>query len=436
MSSKKERISWYLYDWANSAYSVIVLTVFFGPFLTLITKSQADASGNIQFLGFKFYYASLFAYITSLAVILQVFILPFIGSLADYSKSKKLLFNLFATFGSISTIMMFYIDNDYYLASFLFIFSNICFSSANVIYNSYLNDIAEEKDRERISSIGWGLGYLGGGLALLFVLIFFKNYESFGINADLAIRLSMAFAGIWWAVFSIFPIKNLKGNFREIHSSQSESMGILYFSKKIINTFKKLRYLPHTLLFLSAYLLYNDGVQSVISLSGQFGSDELKLSMGTLTQVILIVQIVAFIGSLVFNYLSKIISTKNAIMLSLLIWTLSLIYAYFFVYTEFDFYFLAIAIALVMGGTQSLSRALFSKIIPKGNEAEFFSIYEISEKGTSWIGPLLFGIALDVTHSYRIAIISLIVFFVIGILLLWKFNSEKAISAIKEQALE
>jgi UMF1 family MFS transporter len=421
MSNKKERTAWYLYDWANSAYTVIIITLFFGPFLTMITKDKADVNGNIPFLGFNVYYASLFAYLSSIAVMLQIVLLPLIGSIADITGNKKKMFNLFAIMGSMATIMMFYIKDDYYIASFLFLFTNICFSIANVLYNAFLNDISLESEREQISSIGWGIGYLGGGLALLIVLILFNYRFEIGLDDDLAIRLSMSFAGLWWAFFSIIPIKNLKG----IEKDKKYGSKFKDYFLNIFNNFKSLSKFPNTLIFLIAYLFYNDGVQSVITLSGQFGKDELHLSMEILTKVILLVQVVAFFGSILFNYISKKINSKNTLLLSLVIWILALIYVYLFVYSEFDFYLMAIAVALVMGGTQSISRAVYSRNIPKGSEAEFFSIYELSEKGTSWIGPLAFAITMDFTHSYRLAILSLVIFFVIGFLLLLKYQDKK-----------
>jgi len=176
---------------------------------------------------------------------------------------------------------------------------------------------------------------------------------------------------------------------------------------------------------LIAYLIYNDGVQAVIVLSSQFGQEELSLDISTLTTVILIVQFVAFLGALLFNYISKAIGAKNAILISLVIWSLVLIYAFGFLENEFQFYIMAITIAVVLGGTQALSRSMFSNLLPKGKEAEYFSLYEISERGTSWLGPFIFGITLQFSGSYRHAIFSLILFFIIGFILLIKLKTNK-----------
>ena len=187
-----------------------------------------------------------------------------------------------------------------------------------------------------------------------------------------------------------------------------------------------MRHYPQTLRFLVAYLLYNDAVQAVIALAAQFGSDELKISMADLTGVILMVQFVAFFGSFLFDWIAKAIGAKPAVIVSLLIWTGVLVSMYVSVRNERQFFIVAAIVAIVLGGTQALSRSLFSLMIPKGREAEYFGVYEISDKGTSWLCPLLFGLALQFTGSYRLAILSLVTFFAAGLLVLLTVNVRHA----------
>ena len=191
-------------------------------------------------------------------------------------------------------------------------------------------------------------------------------------------------------------------------------------------TVKSLRRYPRTLLFLAAYLTYNDAIQTVIAMAGQFGGDELKMPMEQLTLAILMVQFVAFTGALLFNWIATKITAKRAVLAALVIWTGVLAYIYLSVSTPAEFFIMAALVAVVMGGSQALSRSLFSLMIPEGKEAEYFSLYEISDKGTSWLGPLVFGLALQMTGSYRLAALSLVVFFVIGFLLLSRVDVEKA----------
>jgi MFS transporter, UMF1 family len=183
---------------------------------------------------------------------------------------------------------------------------------------------------------------------------------------------------------------------------------------------------PQTLTFLLAYLIYNDAIQTVITLSAQFGSDELKISMADLTLAILMVQFVAFVGAMIFNYVAKGIGAKPSVMVALVIWIGVLVSIYFSVHSTRGFFILCAVVAIVLGGSQALSRSLFSLMIPKGREGEYFGLYEISDKGTSWLCPLLFGLALDYTKSYRTAILSLIVFFVMGLIILAKVNVRRA----------
>jgi UMF1 family MFS transporter len=245
----------------------------------------------------------------------------------------------------------------------------------------------------------------------------FTQAESFGLETTDAVRISLCSAGVWWAIFTILPLITIKSR-RPLQSLPKGENYIGFGFKQLVHTIKTAKNYPKTLLFLCAYMLYNDGVQSVITISSEFGQEEIGLGLSTLTSVILMVQFVAFGGSLLFKYISNKVGSKNAIMISLVIWTSAVLFAYIFLKTEFHFYILGFVIAIVLGGTQALSRSLYSQLIPTGSEAEYFSLYEVSERGTSWLGPFVFGLSLQLTNSYRTAILSLIVFFVLGFILL------------------
>lgn len=425
-SLKQKRRAWYLYDWANSAYSTTVITLFLGPFLTTLAKS-IEKNNLVNFFGFHIPAGSVFPYSISISVLLQALLLPIIGSLADLTKRKTIYLAIFTIIGSLSTILFFFINSSIFiLGSLLLIISNLAFGAAVVIYNSFLNEIADIDEREIISSKGWAIGYLGGGTLLLINLILFLNYEKIGLSQIFAIKINIALAGIWWALFSIPIITKFKTTQSSVF--KKNKLKIIKDSfLQLYSTLKNLILYPTSLLFLVAYLFYNDGVQSVISLSSQFGQEELKLNISFLTIVILIVQFVAAFGSMIFMKISLLFNEKKSILFAIFIWMLILIYAFTFLKGSTDFLILAIIIALVMGGIQSISRSLFSKLIPEGKEAEYFSLYEVSEKGTSWMGPFLFGLIYQYTFSYRYAILSLIVFFIIGgiILLFTKINVNK-----------
>ena len=420
--NRREQRAWYMYDWANSAFPTTVLTVFIGPYLTTITKAAAGPDGFVYPLGLKVAAESFFPYIVSLSVLLQVILLPLLGAIADYSHFKKQMLAFFAYVGAIATMGMYFLyGTDYLLGGALFLIANLGFGASIVFYNAFLPDIARPDERDHVSSMGWALGYLGGGLLLALNLLLFTKAGDLGLSTGEAVRINLASAGVWWAIFTLVPLLILKRRQPVKHIPPGKNyltVGI----KQLWHTLVKVRSHPQALLFLAAFLLYNDGIQTVIALASVFGQEELGLSMSTLTTVILMVQFIAFFGAVLFKYLARAISAKRAIVVSLLLWIGTLVYAYAFLKSTVDFYLMAAAIAIVLGGSQALSRSVYSLMIPKGQESEYFGLYEISDKGTSWFGPLLFGLALQFTGSYRIAILSLVIFFVLGLLLLLRVD--------------
>ncbi|MFN3269423.1 MAG: MFS transporter, partial [Candidatus Kapaibacteriota bacterium] len=264
----------------------------------------------------------------------------------------------------------------------------------------------------------WAFGYIGGGilLAINLLTIFFHN--RIGISYEFAIRLSLGSAGFWWLIFSIISQINLKLPKRQVYQKEPITFGMAFAS--ISKTFKKILNDRNALLFFIAYIFYNDGVQTVIVVSTQFGKRELNLGMDFLVLVVLFVQFASFFGTLLVMKIDQRIKSKKTLLLCLFVWSFTVVFAYFFLKDAYGFVILALLISLVLGGTQAISRSVFSRFIPENMEAEYFSFYEITEKGSSWIGPLFFGIILQLTKSYRLAILSLILFFLLGIFLLLK----------------
>ena len=428
MDRHREQRAWYFYDWANSAFPTTVLTVFIGPYLTTIAKAAADSGGYVHPLGLGVAAESFFPYVVSLSVLLQVIFLPLLGAIADYSHFKKQMLAFFTYAGAFATMGLYFLQGtNYLLGGGLFLFANLSFGASVVFYNAFLVDIALPEERDRVSSMGWALGYVGGGLLLALNLLLFAKAGDFGLGIGDAVRINLASAGVWWAIFTFIPLVGLKRR-QPVKQLPSGERYLTIGIRQLRNPLSKIRVHPQAMLFLIAYLIYNDGIQTVISLASVFGQEELGLSMTTLTTVILMVQFVGFFGAILFNYVARAISAKRAIIVSLFIWIGTLVYAYAFLKTTLDFYMMAAAIAVVLGGSQALSRSVYSQMIPKGQESEYFGLYEISDKGTSWLGPLLFGLALQFTGSYRIAILSLIVFFIVGLLLLFRVNVRQGIS--------
>jgi UMF1 family MFS transporter len=434
MNDRRELFGWYIYDWANSAFYTTVIAVFIGPYLTAIAEAAADANGYIYPLGIKVASGSFHPYVVGLSVFLQMIFLPILGAISDYSNKKKQLLAIFAYVGALATMGLYFLEGDrYLLGGGLFLVANFSIGASIVFYNAYLNDIASPDRRDGVSSIGYAWGYMGGGLLLAANLVLFSKAEALGISTSHAVRISMLSSGVWWAVFTLVPMALLKHH----HAARSLPAGTSYLTigfKQLRHTITGLPRYPQTLLFLLAYLLYNDGIQAVIALAAVFGAKELKLEVSTLTLTVLIVQIVAFFGAMIFNYVAKATGAKRAIIISLVLWIGIILYGYTALRTARDFLIMGAVLGLVLGGSQALSRSLYSRMIPKGKEAEFFSIYEISDKGTSWLAPILFGLAYQFTSSYRIAILSLATFLILGLLLLTFVNVNKATAEAEQGA--
>ena len=441
VNDRKEIFGWAMYDWANSAFSTTVGTVFLGPYVASLARTAAEAAGTstVSFLGIPVAPDSFLPYCISFSVGMQVLFLPILGAIADYSHLRKAMMRLFATIGAIATILMFFLTGSFWwLGGVLFIIANLTFGAAIVFYNAYLPDIASEDERDRVSSYGWAMGYLGGGILLALNLAFYIFSDKIGVPGDLAVRINLASAGVWWLGFSFFTWSRL----RTRHSARTLPSGETYASigfKQLRKTFSEVRHFPETMKFLLAYFLYNDGIQTVIAVSATFAAAPLlqgglEQDQTTLTAVILMIQFMAFFGALFWGKLAGWIGAKNSVIVSLVIWSAVVVYAYGGLKGETvttQFFILGVFIALVMGGSQAISRSLFAQMIPNGKEAEFFAFYEISERGTSWIGPLVFGLANQMFNNLRVGILSLIFFFIVGLIILPFVNVNKAIADAK-----
>src|SRR5512145_192873 len=443
-NDKREIFGWAMYDWANSAFSTTVGTVFLGPYIATLAAKAAEAypDGLARFFGIPVAPDSFLPYCISFSVGLQVLFLPVLVAIADYSHLRKRMMQLFATIGALATIAMFFVTGElWWLGGVLFIFANLAFGAAIVFYNAYLPDIASENQRDSVSSFGWAMGYLGGGLLLALNLAFFIFSEDIGVPGDLAVRINLASAGIWWLGFSFLTWTRL----RQRRAARPLPQGETYVSvgfKQLGRTFREMKNFPETLKYLLAYFLYNDGIQTVIAVSSTFAAAPLArggigLPQDTLIAVVLMIQFVAFFGALLWGRLAKWIGAKQSIIVSLFIWAGVVIYAYGGLKGDsrvLQFFILGAFIALVMGGSQAISRSLFAQMIPEGKEAEFYSFYEVSERGTSWTGPLIFGLTNQIFGSLRYGILSLIFYFIAGLIVLPFVNVPKAMEDVKKHS--
>lgn len=520
INDRKEIFGWAMYDWANSAFSTTIGSVFLGPYVSGLAKTVAEAaflartgtawteaSGQplvVNFLGLPVAPEAVIAFAISLSVVFQAGFLPILGAIADYSHRRKQMLQVFATIGALATIAMFFITLEtWMLGPILFIIANLSFGAALVFYNAYLPDIASEEERDRVSSYGFAMGYIGGFILLALNLVLYLLHENFGISEEISVRINLASAGVWWLAFSTVTWQRLRSRhaaheippgdnlltiaFKQLSKTMeipANSVAFYLLSPLLIFIWtplitpvitnmmnngsldpglailpvfiplfgpiillirflrNKIRTTPETSKFLTAYLIYNDGIQTVISIASTFAAAPLirgglELDTQVLISVILLIQFVAFFGALFWGKLANWIGAKQAIIVSLVIWSGVVIYAYGGMKGDSratEFMILGAIIALVLGGSQAISRSLFAQMIPKNKEAEFFSIYEISERGTSWLGTLVFGIAVTIFGNLRIAILALIFFFVVGLAILPFVNTNKAIEDAKRDS--
>lgn len=444
INDRREIFGWMLYDWANSAFYTTVVGALLGPYLIALAQADVGKTGVVLNLGFlgSVTAQSFYQLFVAVAVGSQVLLLPIVGAIADYSNLKKRLMAAFCYTGVVATCLLFFVTGKLYLlGGLLFVVANLCFGGAIVLYNSFLPEIASEDRRDKVSSRGFALGYLGGGLllALNFLMVgvapaLLKPYGyTEGAASGLAVRLSLLSAGVWWGVFAFFSFRRLR--VREMKRPLPPGKGYLSAGfAELFSTFRELRRLPHTLKYLVAYLFYNDGIQTVIGSAAVFIAAELfeggldnPDAPTFVLSIFLFVQFMGIGGALLFERIARFVGTKRAIVVSLVIWVGIVVYAFALFETRTQAWVMAGVIAVVLGGSQALSRSLFSQMIPEGREASFFGIYEVSERGTSWMGPLVFSVVVARTGSFRYAILALVVFFVGGLLLLIFTDTARAI---------
>ncbi len=422
-----------MYDWANSAFFTTIVGVLIGPYLLSLAEKAVGADGVIlDLVLFKVTPKGLPAFCTAISVLSMVIFLPVLGAIADYTHLKKVLMAIFCYAGVIAGSLLFFVTESYIACSVLFIVANMSFAAANVFYNAFLIDITTEDKRDKVSSYGYGLGYLSGFFMLILNLIFISKAESFGISTGLAVRISFLAASLWWGLFAAitFYLVKTRGAVKEV--PEQKNLVTVGFGE-LWQTLKELKRLRFTMLFLIAYLFYNDGIQTVILQSSVFISYELFSSKGLevdnsfLIIIFCIAQISAFAGALIFERIARLIGAKRTIILSLVVWCGIVIYAYAFFATATQAYIMGGFIGMVLGAAQALSRSLYSQMIPAGRESSFFGLYEISEKGTSWMGQLMFTIIVGATGSFRQAILGLIFFFIVGSIVLLFTDTTRAI---------
>ncbi len=372
-------------------------------------------------------------YTTTFATLLSAILLFFVGAAADRSERPARLLGLFAWIGAGAASLLFFLEGDSWrFGAAMMVIATVALGSSLVVYDALLCRIAHPDDRDKVSSRGWALGYLGGGLLLAANLAVVSSPETFGLSTGSAVRVSMLSAGLWWALFTLIPVLGLR-SVRGAGADPAAPTAVREARREgtlaqLGQTFKDLKAYPNTMLFLLAYLFFNDGIQTVISSSSLYGSEQLGFTQPQLMTLILMVQFVAFFGAILFGWIAARVGAFTTVLWSLVAWSLIVIAAFFVPEKAFlVFAALGVLIGIVLGGSQALSRSLFSQLVPRAREAEFFAFYQAMERGTSWFGTLIFGLVYQLTGSYRPAIVALIIFFALGFAILRKVNVRQGI---------
>jgi len=411
---RKQILSWCLYDWANSAFAATIMAAVLPVFYSSV------AGANLS----KTTASSYWGYTNTLAMLVVAFSAPILGALADHRGIKKRFLALFAGMGIVSTSLLVFVGKgDWFLASLLYIIGMVGFSGGNNFYDSLLPHVAGEKDIDRISSLGYAMGYLGGGILLAFNVAMILKPHWFGIvDAEWGTRYSFLTVGVWWAAFSIPILKNVPEP--PIVPIPGESSNPLRASlQRLSLTFHNIRRYREAFKFLIAFWLFNDGIGTIISMAVIFGA-EINIPQAHLIGSILAVQFIGIPFSILFGRLAGWISTKRAIFLGLAVYTGISIGGYF-IQTALHFWILAVLVGFVQGGTQALSRSLFGTMVPKSRSAEFFSFYDVSSKFAGIIGPFVFGIVGQMTGSSRLSVAALVIFFIGGAIILSTVNEKE-----------
>ncbi len=415
---KKVINSWSMYDWGKSAFETTIMAAVLPVYYSSVAAANLPANQATVYWG----------YTASIALLIIAVLSPILGAIADFKGSKKRYLTYFALVGIAATAMMFFIGSgDWLLASALFIIGNVGLAGGNVFYDSLLPHIAREDDIDQVSTRGYALGYLGGGilLAINLAMIMFAPQELTGLMT----RLSLASVAVWWLIFSIPLWRNVPEPPRRILPEEQGIDPVKAGFKRLGETFREITKYSELFKFLIAFWLYNDGIGTIIKMATIYGA-EIGIGQNSLIGTLLMVQFVGIPFSFLFGWLAKKIGTKVSIYISLGVYTLISIGGYFMT-TPVHFWLLGFSVALVQGGSQALSRSLFGRMVPKSQSAEFFGFFSVSAKIAGIVGPLVFALVSQAMGNSRLGIVSLIFFFIAGGLLLTRVDEQEGIRVAK-----
>jgi UMF1 family MFS transporter len=424
--------AWTMYDWANSAFATTIMAAVLPVYYTSVAAANLPPNIATAYWGFT----------TSISALLAAIISPILGAMADFSGAKKRYLTIFMILGVSGTALLYFVrTGDWLLGSLFFILGNIGFAGSLVYYDALLPHVAGPDELDRVSSRGYAMGYIGGGVLLainlamiLFVPGFFPPEQEAEIT-QLMTRMAFLTVAVWWFIFTLPLLKYVSEPKRRILPGEEKFNPVQASFSRLSTTFKEIRNYRDLSIFLLAFWVYANGIGTIITMATAYGN-EIGIGQTTLIGTLLMVQFLAAPFAILFGRLAKRIGPKKAIYLSLSVYTLISIMGYFLQF-EWQFWALGALVATVQGGSQALSRSVMGRMIPKSKSAEFFGFFSVFEKFANIAGPFLFGVVSTLTGASRLSIVSLIFFFGIGMLLLSRVNIERGmkVAELEEQTL-
>ncbi len=425
---------WVFYDFANSAFATTILAVIFNRYYAEVVAGGPEGV-PLQLFGVEFRMpgAALWSFLVALSTAIVAVSSPLLGAMADRAGWRKRFLVIYCYFGVAATVSLMWVGaGDVWLGAVLFICANLGFAGGNVFYNAFIVDVSRRESFGRVSGVAWGLGYLGGGLCLVLNLIMLQRPQLLGFpEGTFDVGDCLIVAGLWWGLFALPTMLLLKERRRV-----GERLSLVSLTaegwRRLGRTFREMRRYRQLVRFLIAYLIFNDGIETVIIMAAIFGAEVVGMSAGELVGYFIMIQGTALVGSLIFGWLADRIGNRRTLLISLVVWLAVVIWAYalgWFIDLRTDFYIIGILAGLVLGGSQSAARAMQASFTPPRQSAEFFGFYAVSGRFSSIFGPLIYGGAILLVGGVKPAILVLGLFFIIGGALLIGVNEAEGIRA-------
>jgi len=422
---KREIFGWAMFDFADSAFATTILAVIFNQyFATVVTGGEK----GIRFLGLHLHGTSFFTFVVSLSMAISAILSPFVGAVADTSGSRKRFLMSFCYGAILFTGLLYSVhEGDVWTGACFFLLANVGFACGNVFYNAFLPEISTPGNIGRISGLGWALGYIGGGTLLAINLIMLKYPRWLGRpEGYFTVQDCFLSVALWWFVFSLPTFLLLKERKKGFPSTDGNRFRQGY--ERLRHTFHRIRTFRELTKFLIAFLVYNDGIETVIVMASIFGVQVLGMRTEEIILFFLMIQGIAFFGSVAFGFLADAIGNKKTVMISLGIWSFIVIWAFtlgIFFDPLTEYWILGALAGVVLGGSQAASRSLQGLFTPEENSAEFFGFFAVSGRFASVFGPLIYGILIAITGNVQSGILSVLLFFVVGMVILWTVDERK-----------